>query len=287
MAFLEINNVSIGYGSGQNRQEILSNLNLKVEEGEFLAIVGFSGSGKTTLMKMIAGLLMPDAGEILFKGEKITGPSNDKGLIFQNYSLLPWLSVYDNVALSVNAVFKNKDKVIRERIIRETVEMVNLTPAINKRPKELSGGMKQRVSVARALAVDPELLLMDEPLSALDALTRGNLQEEILSIWSKNKRTAILISNDVDEAIFMADRVIALNPGPNATFGPEFIVDIERPRDKAALNNDRNFIKTRNAILEYLIEIGLEGEVSEGEEIILPDLRPIDKTKKYKTQNAV
>lgn len=287
MAFLEINNVSIGYGSGQNRQEILSNLNLKVEEGEFLAIVGFSGSGKTTLMKMIAGLLMPDAGEILFKGEKITGPSNDKGLIFQNYSLLPWLSVYDNVALSVNAVFKNKDKVIRERIIRETVEMVNLTPAINKRPKELSGGMKQRVSVARALAVDPELLLMDEPLSALDALTRGNLQEEILSIWSKNKRTAILISNDVDEAIFMADRVIALNPGPNATFGPEFIVDIERPRDKAALNNDRNFIKTRNAILEYLIEIGLEGEVSEGEEIILPDLKPIDKTKKYKTQNAV
>lgn len=286
MAVLELINVCKGYGTGADRQEVLHNLNLTVEEGEFLAIVGFSGSGKTTLMKIIAGLISPDSGEVLYKGKKVTRPSNERGLIFQNYSLLPWLSVYENVALSVNAVFKDKSKIVRERIVRETVEMVNLTPAINKKPKELSGGMKQRVSVARALAVDPELLLMDEPLSALDALTRGNLQEEILSIWSKNKRTAVLISNDVDEAIFMADRVIALNQGPKATFGPEFKVGLDRPRDKAELNSNEDFIKTRNTILEYLMEIGVSINDNTADEIILPDLRPIDKSIKFKSKNA-
>lgn len=280
MSILKLKNVSKGYGSGENRVEILNNINLEVKEGEFLAIVGFSGSGKTTLMKMLAGLEMPDKGEITFEDAPITGPSNDRGMIFQNYSLLPWLTVYDNVALSVNAVYKEKSKVIKNRIIRENVEMVNLTPAINKKPGELSGGMRQRVSVARALAVDPKLLLMDEPLSALDALTRGNLQEEILKIWSKNKRTAILITNDVDEAILMADRIIPLNPGPNATFGPEFNVNIERPRDKTELNHNVDFKKLRNSIIEYLMEIGDGRKASFDEEITLPEIQPLDKTAK-------
>lgn len=282
MSILKLKNVSKGYGSGENRVEILNNINLEVKEGEFLAIVGFSGSGKTTLMKMLAGLEMPDKGEITFEDVPITGPSNDRGMIFQNYSLLPWLTVYDNVALSVNAVYKEKSKVIKNRIIRENVEMVNLTPAINKKPGELSGGMRQRVSVARALAVDPKLLLMDEPLSALDALTRGNLQEEILKIWSKNKRTAILITNDVDEAILMADRIIPLNPGPNATFGPEFNVNIERPRDKTELNHNADFKKLRNSIIEYLMEIGDGRKASFDEEITLPEIQPLDKTAKVK-----
>ena len=282
MSILNLKNVSKGYGSGSQRVEILTDINLEVEEGEFLAIVGFSGSGKTTLMKMLAGLEMPDKGEILFNNAPITGPSSERGIIFQNYSLLPWLSVYDNVALSVNAVYKEKNKVIRNRIIRETVDMVNLTPAINKKPGELSGGMKQRVSVARALAVDPQLLLMDEPLSALDALTRGNLQNEILKIWSKNKRTAILITNDVDEGILMADRIIPLNPGPNATFGPEFKVNIERPRDKTELNHNPDFKKLRNSIIEYLMEIGDGRKASFDDDIILPDLKPIDKKINFK-----
>ncbi len=282
MSILSIRNVSKYYGSGSSKVEVLKNLNLEVEEGEFLAIVGFSGSGKTTLMQMLAGLIQPDSGEIIFKGEPIKGPSHERGMIFQNYSLLPWLSVYDNVALSVNAVYAEKSKVIRDRIIRESVEVVNLTPAINKKPKELSGGMRQRVSVARALAVDPELLLMDEPLSALDALTRGNLQEEILNIWSKNKRTAILITNDVDEGILMADRIVPLDPGPNATFGPEFKIDIERPRDKTALNHDPRFKSLRNNIIEYLIEIGEGRKTDFSEEIVLPEIQPIVKSGSFK-----
>ncbi|KPM48233.1 ABC transporter ATP-binding protein [Jiulongibacter sediminis] len=277
MSILSINNVSKSYGSGSSKVDVLKNINLEVENGEFLAIVGFSGSGKTTLMQMLAGLVQPDRGEIIFKGEKVTGPSAERGMIFQNYSLLPWLTVYENVALSVNAIYKDKSKVIKDRIIRESVEMVNLTPAINKKPKELSGGMRQRVSVARALAVDPELLLMDEPLSALDALTRGNLQDEILNIWSKNKRTAILITNDVDEGILMADRIIPLDPGPNATFGPEFKIDLERPRDKTAMNHDPRFKQIRNNIIEYLMDIGEGRKSTETEEFILPDLQPIIK----------
>ncbi len=277
MAVLELKNVSKAYGKGSEKVQILSDINLKVNEGEFLAIVGFSGSGKTTLMKMLAGLEKPDSGEIIFNGKPITGPSSEKGIIFQNYSLLPWLSVYDNVALSVNAVYTEKSKVIRNRIIRETVDMVSLTPAINKKPGELSGGMRQRVSVARTLAVDPQLLLMDEPLSALDALTRGNLQSEILKIWSKNKRTAILITNDVDEGILMADRIVPLNPGPNASFGPEFDINLERPRLKTALNHNPDFKKLRNSIMEYLMSIGEGRKASFDEEIILPNLSPIKK----------
>ncbi|WP_304237088.1 ABC transporter ATP-binding protein [Jiulongibacter sediminis] len=282
MSILSINNVSKSYGSGSSKVDVLKNINLEVEDGEFLAIVGFSGSGKTTLMQMLAGLIQPDRGEIIFKGEKVTGPSAERGMIFQNYSLLPWLTVYENVALSVNAIYKDKSKVIKDRIIRESVEMVNLTPAINKKPKELSGGMRQRVSVARALAVDPELLLMDEPLSALDALTRGNLQDEILNIWSKNKRTAILITNDVDEGILMADRIIPLDPGPNATFGPEFKIDLERPRDKTAMNHDPRFKQIRNNIIEYLMDIGEGRKLTETEKFILPDLQPIVKGTSFK-----
>lgn len=282
MSILSIKNVSKCYGTGSSKVDVLKNINLEVEDGEFLAIVGFSGSGKTTLMQMLAGLISPDRGEIIFKGEQVTGPSAERGMIFQNYSLLPWLTVYENVALSVNAIYTDKSKVIKDRIIRESVEMVNLTPAINKKPKELSGGMRQRVSVARALAVDPELLLMDEPLSALDALTRGNLQDEILNIWSKNKRTAILITNDVDEGILMADRIIPLDPGPNATFGPEFKIDLDRPRDKTAMNHDPRFKQLRNNIIEYLMDIGEGRKSTASDEFILPDLKPIVKGKSVK-----
>lgn len=275
MAIVELKNVCKSYGSGSRKVEVLKDINLKVNEGEFLAIVGFSGSGKTTLMKLLSGLLLPDSGEILFKGEPIKGPSHDKGMIFQNYSLLPWLNVYQNVALAVDEVYGELSIKKRDELILNAIELVNLTPAINKKPKELSGGMRQRVAVARALSVDPELLLMDEPLSALDALTRGNLQEEILKIWSKNQRTAILITNDVDEGLLMADRIIALNPGPNASFGLEFEVNIERPRDKTALNHNPDFKKLRNEILEYLIEIGESRKSVGGVSYQLPDLNPV------------
>ncbi|ULC60410.1 ABC transporter ATP-binding protein [Flaviramulus sp. BrNp1-15] len=274
MAYLELNNIYKTYGQGDNATQVLSNINLSIEEGEFVAIVGFTGSGKTTLVNLINGLLQPTSGEVLFKGEPVSGTSHERGVIFQNYSLLPWLTVEQNVLMAVKEAFPKKSKTELKSIVAEYVEMVSLTPAINKRPKELSGGMRQRVAVARALAMKPEMIIMDEPLGALDALTRGNLQDEILNIWGKDKRTALLITNDVDEGIYMADRIIPLRPGPNATLGPEFKIEIERPRDKTELNDNPNFKKTRNAIIEYLMDIGNERKSEAQDLIVLPDLEP-------------
>lgn len=275
MAYIELKNVCKSYGEGKDKTEVLSNINLKIEEGEFVAIVGFTGSGKTTLVNLIAGLIEPDSGEILFKGKPIQGTSHERGIIFQNYSLLPWLSVHDNIAMAVKSVFNDWTTKQVEDHVNSFIEKVNLSHAAHKKPRELSGGMRQRVAVARTLAMKPELILMDEPLGALDALTRGNLQEEILSIWSEDRRTALLITNDVDEGVFMADRVIPLRPGPKATLGPEFEIEIERPRNKIALNHLGSFKKLRNEIIEYLMEIGMERTA--GMEIThyeLPDLAP-------------
>lgn len=274
MAYLELKNVNKTYGRGKESTQVLSDINLEIEEGEFVAIVGFTGSGKTTLVNLINGLLEPSSGEVLFKGKPVNGTSHERGVIFQNYSLLPWLSVGQNVYMAVKEAFpKEKKQVLHERV-KEYVDMVGLTPAYHKRPKELSGGMRQRVAVARALAMNPEMIIMDEPLGALDALTRGNLQEEILNIWSKHKRTALLITNDVDEGIYMADRIIPLKPGPNATLGPEFRIDIDRPRDKTDLNDNPNFKKTRNAIIEYLMDIGEQRKSVSQKEYSLPDISP-------------
>ena len=196
-------------------------------------------------MNLINGLIKPTSGEVLFKGKPIEDTSHERGVIFQNYSLLPWLTVYQNIEMAVNEAFPNETKTFKDHRIKSYVEMVSLSHAIHKRPKELSGGMRQRVSVARALSMDPEMIIMDEPLGALDALTRGNLQDEILNIWNKNKRTALLITNDVDEGIYMADRIIPLRPGPKATLGPEFKIDIDRPRDKTALNDNAAYKKNK------------------------------------------
>ncbi len=279
MAHIELKNVSKSYGTGANKIEVLNNINLKIEEGEFVAIVGFSGSGKTTLINLISGLEFPDEGEVLFKGEPVTGPSHERGVIFQNYSLLPWLNVHNNVSMAVKEKFKKWSRTQISDRVKDYVKMVGLSHAITKLPKELSGGMRQRVSVTRALAMSPEVILMDEPLSALDALTRGTLQDEILNIWNKDKRTALLITNDVDEGIYMADRIIPLRPGPKATLGPEFVINIDRPRDKIALNNDDNFKKLRNSILEFLIQIGKERKAKASKEYILPNIKPILRTK--------
>ncbi|TKD66967.1 ABC transporter ATP-binding protein [Flavobacterium sp. ASW18X] len=274
MAYLELKNINKTYGTGAEATEVLTDINLSIEEGEFVAIVGFTGSGKTTLVNLINGLLKPTSGEVLFKGEPVKGTSHERGVIFQNYSLLPWLTVGQNVSMAVKEAFPKASKTELKERVTEYVKMVNLLPAINKRPKELSGGMRQRVSVARALAMNPEMIIMDEPLGALDALTRGNLQDEILKIWSKDKRTALLITNDVDEGIYMADRIIPLKPGPNATLGPEFKINIDRPRDKTALNDNPEYKKTRNAIIEYLMGIGEARKSASKKEYVLPDMAP-------------
>ncbi|WP_203257189.1 ABC transporter ATP-binding protein [Hyunsoonleella ulvae] len=276
MAYLELKNIYKTYGNDENATEVLSDINLSIEEGEFVAIVGFTGSGKTTLVNLINGLLEPTKGEVLFKGKPVEGTSHERGVIFQNYSLLPWLTVEQNVMMAVKEAFPKREKAVYKRKAAHYIDMVGLTPAINKLPKELSGGMRQRVAVARALSMKPDMIIMDEPLGALDALTRGTLQDQILNIWGKDKRTALLITNDVDEGIYMADRIIPLRPGPNATLGPEFKIDIERPRDKTEMNDNPNYKKTRNAIIEYLMDIGAERKAQASEEIVLPDLAPKD-----------
>lgn len=271
LPIVELKHVDKSYGDSC----ILRNINLSVKEGEFIAIVGFSGSGKTTLISLLAGLLQADSGEVLKQGQPITAPGPDRGVVFQNYSLMPWLTVYQNVALAVDAIFSHWPAAQRKAHTEHYVRMVNLGAAMDKKPAELSGGMRQRVNVARALAANPDILLLDEPLSALDALTRGNLQDEILQIWAKEKKTVILITNDVDEAIYMADRVIPLNPGPNATFGPDFHIDIERPRDRTALNHNPRFKQLRAEITQYLLAIGAANNPAlTTDTLSLPKVRP-------------
>jgi nitrate/nitrite transport system ATP-binding protein len=254
MALLELRNVSKAYASGATRTEVLAGVNLEIEEGELVAIVGFSGSGKTTLINLMAGLAAPDGGEVLLRGKPIRGPGPDRGVVFQNYSLLPWLSVRGNVALAVDCVHRTLSPRERAALIERFVAMVSLTPALEKKPGELSGGMRQRVAVARALAMNPEVLLLDEPLAALDALTRSSLQDEIEWIFRRDRKTVVLITNDVDEAVLLGDRIVPLTPGPRATLGPSFPVALARPRDRTMLNRDPEFRRLRNGVLSWLID---------------------------------
>jgi nitrate/nitrite transport system ATP-binding protein len=272
---LELTDVAKHYGEGAKRNRVLEGLNLKVENGEFVAILGFSGAGKTTLISLMAGLIEPDRGGVLFKGKEIDGPGRERGVVFQSYSLMPWLTVTGNVDLAVDAVHTKMSRAERVALRNRYVEMVGLSHAADRRPAELSGGMRQRVAVARALAMQPEVLLLDEPLSALDALTRSKLQDEFAEISQAEKKTIVLITNDVDEAILLADRVIPLTPGPNATLGPSFTVDFERPRDRGELNGDDRFIALRREITEYLMDAGAERNVSAEREIVLPNVVPI------------
>ena len=276
MSILEITNLRKSYGRGSQRSDVLGGINLKVEEGEFVAIVGFSGSGKTTLISAIAGLISPDSGEILCKGEKVTRPDPERGVVFQNYSLMPWLTVYGNIALAVDTVFSDWPKDRRAGHTNKYIQMVGLSHAAERWPSELSGGMRQRVAVARALSMQPEILLLDEPLSALDALTRAKLQDELATISQHEKKTIILITNDVDEAIILADRIIPLNPGPNAELGPEFAVNLPRPRDRRELDHDPAFKKLRQDITAYLLQKGAERAGHTEENFILPKITPLD-----------
>ncbi|MEC9343817.1 MAG: nitrate ABC transporter ATP-binding protein [Pseudomonadota bacterium] len=275
MPIIEISHLSKGYGEGPHRTSVLKDVSLKVAEGEFIAIVGFSGSGKTTLISALAGLIEPDVGGVICKGKEISGPGPERGVVFQSYSLMPWLSVAGNVALAVDSVHRAKPAAERAAIVDKYVGMVGLGPARDRKPAELSGGMRQRVAVARALAMQPEILLLDEPLSALDALTRAKLQDELAAICEQEKKTIVLVTNDVDEAILLADRVIPLTPGPDAALGREFKVDLPRPRNRSDMNHDESFIALRSDITSYLMEIGADRGCDEAREIVLPNVVPM------------
>ena len=272
MAFLELKNVCKSFGGTC----VLKDINLSIEKVEFVAIVGFSGAGKTTLINMITGLLRPDSGTAKLNDLEITEPGPDRGVVFQNYSLLPWLTVFENIQLAVDQVNPNWTTAKKTEHVEKHIAMVNLTPARDKKPHKLSGGMRQRVSVARALAMDPQVLLLDEPLSALDALTRSTLQDEISRIWSADKKTVVLITNDSDEGIYLADRIIPLTAGPGATLGPSFQVEIPRPRDRKAVNHDDHFKQIRRDITTFMLNSKSNRHTAITRKLVLPDIEPED-----------
>ncbi|MDD5260971.1 MAG: ABC transporter ATP-binding protein [Methylacidiphilales bacterium] len=276
MPLLQLQSVSKSFGPPDKSSAVLHDINLSIEEGEFVAIIGYSGSGKTTLISMIAGLLAPDSGKILLNGQPITGPGPDRGIVFQNYSLLPWLTVYENVHLAVDQVFPQWTSEKKKQHTEHFIRMVNLSDAVDKKPGALSGGMRQRVSVARALAADPKVLLLDEPLSALDALTRATLQDEIGRIREASNKTVVLITNDVDEGLLLADRIIPLTRGPGATLGPSIPVPIARPRDRAALNHDPLFKKIRAEVIDFLLQCKAREITNITRTLVLPDIEPED-----------
>jgi nitrate/nitrite transport system ATP-binding protein len=260
MAYLEITGVdksfvrSAGRASAdRSRLAVLRDINLTIDENEFVCIVGRSGSGKTTLISLIAGLLEPDAGDILLEGKSICGPGPDRGVVFQNYSLLPWMNVFENVYLAVDAVAHHLAEAEKRERAEHYINLVNLGAAMKKVPRELSGGMRQRVAVARGLAMDPKVLLMDEPFSALDALTRGTLQEELARIWMGTQKTVVMITNDIDEAILLADSIYTLTPGLGATLGPAVRVQTPHPRSRAQLIDEPSYQRVRRETVNVLM----------------------------------
>ena len=276
LPILAIKGLTKSYTGGAGTSHVLGGIDLDVREGEFIAVLGFSGAGKTTLVSAIAGLIEADGGEILLRGEPIDGPGKDRGLVFQSYSLVPWLTVEANVALAVDAVHKDRSAADRAALVKQKVELVGLGHAMDRKPAQLSGGMRQRVAVARALAMEPEILLMDEPLSALDALTRAKLQDEIERIRKEEKRTIILVTNDVDEALLLADRVAVLTPAPAARIGQIFDVSIPRPRDREAMNDDARFQALRREIVNYLGSLVATKQAAGSDYGNLPNVTPLD-----------
>ncbi|MEM9185912.1 MAG: ABC transporter ATP-binding protein [Planctomycetota bacterium] len=275
MSYLELDNVNFGFGPPSSRYEVFEGASLSVEKNEFVAVIGFSGSGKSTLISLLAGLEAPDSGEVRMGGEKVGPPGPDKGIMFQNYSLLPWLSVYGNIELAVKQVFPKMRRGERKEYVQHYIDMVNLTGSEWKLPGELSGGMRQRLSLARTLSMKPDVLLLDEPLSALDALTRSQLQDEIIRIWEEDRRTVVMITNDVDEAVIMADRIVPLTMGPSARLGREFPVTLDRPRDRATLNFNPEFKQLRNEVTRYMMDLDEEAkELTVAGDFPLPGVAP-------------
>ncbi|MCY6493798.1 nitrate ABC transporter ATP-binding protein [Leptolyngbya sp. GGD] len=231
---------------------ILENVNLTVNEGEFICVIGHSGCGKSTLLDMISGFRQPTTGEVRVAGKRVSEPGPDRMVVFQNYALLPWKTAFENIYLAVHAVYPDKSKAEKTDIVNKHLAMVGLEEAANKKPKQLSGGMKQRVSIARALSIYPEVLILDEPFGALDAITKEELQEELLQIWSQHKVTVLMITHDIDEALFLADRVVMMTNGPAATIGEIMEVPFPRPRERAALMEDPKYYTLRNYALDFL-----------------------------------
>ncbi len=250
--FLVIDNVSKVYPTPKGDYVVLEEVNLKVQEGEFVCVIGHSGCGKSTLLNMVAGFSEPTDGLVTLHGKRITKPGPDRMMVFQGYALLPWLSAYENVYLGVDSVYPKKSEAEKKQIVQEHLAMVGLTEAADKKPGQLSGGMRQRVAIARALSIRPEVLILDEPFGALDAITKEELQVELLKIWNDHRCTVLMITHDIDEALFLADRLVMMTNGPAAKIGEILEIPFPRPRDRERIMEDPEFYKMRNYILDYL-----------------------------------
>jgi nitrate/nitrite transport system ATP-binding protein len=254
-SYLKIDRVFKSYSKGAKTTEVLADIRLTIDKGEFVSIIGHSGCGKSTLLNLIAGLTQVTTGVIKLEGREVNAPGPDRAVVFQNHSLLPWLSVYDNVKLAVTKVFgATKSKAERHDWIMQNLDLVQMTHAADKRPGEISGGMRQRVGIARALAMEPKILLLDEPFGALDALTRAHLQDAVMDIHARLGNTMIMITHDVDEAVLLADRIVMMTNGPAATIGEVLPVAIPRPRDRIALASHPDYVRAREAVLRFLYE---------------------------------
>jgi nitrate/nitrite transport system ATP-binding protein len=253
--YVEIEHVGMSFKTKKDDFEALRDINLKITKGEFITLIGHSGCGKSTLLNLIAGLTMPSKGTMIANGREIAGPSPERAVVFQNHSLLPWLTCFDNVHLAVERVFGETESKaqLRERT-EATLKMVGLTHALNKYPSEISGGMKQRVGIARALSMEPQVLLLDEPFGALDALTRARLQDELIDIVQKTQATVVMVTHDVDEAVLLSDRVVMMTNGPAATIGEILTVDLPHPRDRLLLANNPHYHHLRSSVLDFLYQ---------------------------------
>ncbi len=251
--FLEINNLFKSYKNPDGSEfSVLENINLSIGENEYISVIGHSGCGKSTLLKIVAGLEKQSDGMVTLEGKEIRKPGADRMMVFQHYGLLPWLTVRENIRLAVDEVLQSLSRPEKISLVNEHLAMVNLTAAADKYPDEISGGMKQRVGIARALAIRPKMLLMDEPFGALDALTRGKLQKQVLDIWENHRQAAMMITHDVDEAIYMSDRIVLMTNGPAATIGEILSVPFAHPRDRQELRESKDYYELRNYALNFL-----------------------------------
>jgi len=251
--YVQIENVQMVFGTKKGPFVALRDIDLNIAQGEFISLIGHSGCGKSTLLNLVAGLTTPSSGAMLCAGREIAGPGPDRGVVFQNHSLLPWLTCFENVYLAVERVFSRAESTATmKKRTHEALALVGLTHAEHKHPHEISGGMKQRVGIARALSMQPKVLLMDEPFGALDALTRAHLQDELMKIAMATKSTVVMVTHDVDEAVLLSDRIVMLTNGPAATIGEILHVQLERPRERLALANDPKYHEYRGAVLEFL-----------------------------------